>query len=93
MREVVGMAVRQHLSRAMRSAARAAMVGTVNGLLERLVAWAVTPPPYREMQPPGLAVSAAACSLGSRGQAAREVLLKPRLEPLPAGLADRAGSM
>lgn len=76
----------------MRSVVRAATGVTASGLLALPEAWAVLLLPSTEMPTVARVVRGEACSLASRGVVVREVLLKLRLEPLPAGLAGLAAS-
>ena len=76
----------------MRSVVRAATAVTESGLLALPEAWVVTLLPSTEMPTVARVVRGEACSLASRGVVVREVLLKLRLEPLPAGLAGLAAS-
>ena len=85
-------AAAQRLWRAMRSAVRAVTAVTVSGPLERLEVLAAQLLPTTVTPQPGPVARAAACSLASRGQAVREVVLRPRMESLPAGLVGLAGS-
>lgn len=77
---------------AMPTAVRAATAVTESGLLALPEAWAVLLLPSTEMPTVARVVRGEACSLASRGVVVREVLLKLRLEPLPAGLAGLAAS-
>ena len=65
----------------------AGMAGTASGLRGHPAAWVATLLPSTEMPTVARVVRGEACSLASRGVVVREVLLKLRLEPLPAGLA------
>ena len=87
------MAARPLLPTGTPTAALGAMEGTGSGPLAHPAAWVATLKQGTETLWEAPVVSVEVCSLEHQAQVVEVVVLKPRREPLPAGLADRAGSM